>query len=165
MENKLKIIGDTGKMKGRYKLYIALCECGNEIEVTKGQLRGGKGRKSCGCLEVERRKKLSERNRTHGQGKHPLYARWYQIQRRCNDPEHPKYRYYGGRGIKICWDWLLYPEKFYEWFYSQSDDESLTVDRIDNNKDYSPDNCRLITIQEQQKNRRKRSVYKHKTRR
>lgn len=76
---------------------------------------------------------------------------------RCTNPNNPDYHHYGGRGITVCDEWLSY-DNFYEWAMSNGYDDTLSIDRIDNNKGYSPDNCRFVTIKEQCRNRRSNVV-------
>lgn len=90
----------------------------------------------------------------HGHANEPLYAVWKAMRQRCNNPNHRDYKWYGARGVRICNEWNDY-SVFREWSISNGYDKSLTIDRIDGLSDYSPNNCRWITIQEQQRNRRK----------
>lgn len=83
-----------------------------------------------------------------------LYKIWENMKQRCYNPHHQAYNRYGGRGITICNEWKTNYQAFKEWALSHGYDVHLTIDRIDNDKGYCPDNCRWITIQEQQKNRR-----------
>ena len=82
-----------------------------------------------------------------------LYSRWNVMRRRCYDKNFIVYRYYGGRGIRVCEEWRKTYLPFQEWALSHGWREDLTLDRIDTDGDYSPDNCRWITIDEQQRNR------------
>ena len=77
------------------------------------------------------------------------------MKKRCYDKENKSYKYYGNRGIKICNEWLLDRKQFYKWAFENGYNDNLTLDRIDVNKDYCPDNCRWITLKEQQINKTK----------
>ena len=81
-----------------------------------------------------------------------LYNVWKEMRQRCNNPKHNHYKRYGGRGITVCKEWDD-PEAFYNWAVNNGYKEGLTLDRINNDKGYSPDNCRWVTVKEQCKNR------------
>lgn len=96
-------------------------------------------------------------NYKHGMSDEPIYDCWVAMKARCNKDTHPMYKHYGGRGIKVCDKWQESFNNFYEdmGVMRQGD----TLDRIDVNGDYEPNNCRWTTIQEQQKNRRNNNKY------
>lgn len=89
------------------------------------------------------------RNSTHGMSNKRIYNIWKGMRRRCNNPKYPKYKFYGGKGVRVCDEWNK-PyggfEKFYEWAISNGYDDDLTIDRIESDKDYCPENCRWISF-------------------
>lgn len=123
--------------------WLCECECGNYVIVPGRNLREGKT-KSCGCL---RRDLAKTRATKHGLCGEKLYNIYAQMKRRCNKPSCKDYKWYGGKGIKICDEWKE-AQAFYIWAVNNGYRDGLSIDRIDSNKNYSPDNCRWITISE-----------------
>lgn len=157
-----KLIDLTGQKFGRLtvidrydqKRWTCKCECGNITHSDGYQLRQGNV-KSCGCYQHEL---CGDQHRTHGFSKTRLYRIYYKMKERCYRPKNDNYKYYGGLGVIICDEWLNDFKRFAEWALSNGYSDNLTIDRIDPSGNYEPSNCRWITIQEQQRNRRKRGT-------
>lgn len=131
------------------------CDCGNEIVTAGYHVRKGRT-KSCGCWNEENK---HDRYKIHGMHKTRLYSAWSHMKQRCLNPSCKEYENYGGRGILICKDWIDNFENFREWAMNNGYSETLTLDRIDNNKGYSPDNCRWVSMLVQENNKRNNHYY------
>ena len=125
------------------------CDCGTEKDLTVTTLVSGYS-KSCGCLRDETTSKLST---SHGMSKTRLYKEWIAMKDRCYRKSHEFYEYYGGKGIKICNEWKNSFENFRDWALQNGYEDDLTIDRIDNDKDYCPSNCRWVDLKFQANNR------------
>nr|WP_314638560.1 hypothetical protein [uncultured Olsenella sp.] len=171
---RLTVIKRTGT-RSHHPLWLCRCDCGNEIEVTTASLQSGATR-SCGCLRKElaagKAKKAGNVRGVqlvkHGHAGERLYGVWKSMRQRCNNPHNKFYADYGGRGINVCPEWDDYA-KFRSWAMSHGyrPDAAFgetTLDRADNMRGYSPDNCRFVDLKKQANNRRKRGTGNAKVR-
>ena len=125
------------------------CDCGNTTVVPGIALTSG-SIKSCGCMTG---KLIAEAKKTHGMSYHRLYGIWSDMKRRCNNPAREKYDRYGGRGIRVCEEWDTNFSAFANWAYTNGYQDTLSIDRIDNDGDYCPENCRWATMDIQSNNK------------
>lgn len=142
--------------KNKKKIWLCQCDCGNFIEVETGKLQTCHTR-SCGCLKNEYKSKIGDLNKkyTH-HGDKKLYGVYKAMLERCYNPQNRRYKDYGGRGVKVCdlWQGEFGYDEFAKWALNNGRKDGLTIDRIDVNGNYEPSNCRWITNQEQQYNKR-----------
>lgn len=146
---------DEHRTKDGKVAWICQCECGTEKSVTSDSLRTGKT-VSCGCYA---RSLLTARNTIHGQSRSPEYTSWQGMHDRCERTTSTIYRYYGGRGIKVCPEWSTF-ERFYS-DMGPKPSPKHSIDRIDANGPYSPENCRWATVIEQKRNTRRNRFLTH----
>lgn len=142
------VVGKDGRTRTRW---VCKCDCGNTTLVLRENLLSGIT-KSCGCL---RRETSSIVNMSHGLRRTRLYSIWTNMCTRCNNPNNPRYSDYGGRGICVCPEWDDDFMAFNNWAYANGYSDDLTLDRMDNDGDYEPSNCRWVSYKEQNNNTRK----------
>lgn len=152
---KLTVVKYAGSQKHR-AMFECVCDCGEKC-IKAGQLLSAGKTRSCGCLASKNTDQT-----THGQSKTHLYGVWCTMKSRCHNPNSSQYKNYGARGIKVCEEWMHDFSAFQAWAMSNGYAEGLTIDRIDVNGDYSPDNCRWTSMKAQNNNRGNNRLFTYK---
>ena len=134
--------------------WLCVCNCNKLTIVSTNDLKSGHT-SSCGC------KKFESHNKKHGMTRTRIHTTWQSMKSRCYDKNNHSFSHYGGRGITMCDEWKNSFDSFYSWAISNGYTDELTIDRIDNNKGYAPDNCRWISMTEQNNNRRNNVILEH----
>lgn len=152
---KLTAISIDHKSEESTRVYWkCVCECGGNRIVSNDHLRNG-DITDCGCY----RKHLSHWNK-HGMSDSRLYRIWSLMKGRCFNEKRKEYKNYGGRGISVCSEWLD-AKTFIEWALKNGYEDNLTLDRIDNDKGYQPNNCRWVSRSDQSNNKRNNRLFTH----
>ncbi|MBO5704554.1 MAG: hypothetical protein J6R99_00880 [Alphaproteobacteria bacterium] len=152
--NRWTVIKRAGVDKNQNILWLCKCDCGTIREVLGCSLRNATTM-SCGCYQKEMIHKI------HGQTHTRLYKIWDNMKSRCFNNKHDSYYKYGARGITICDKWRNDFKAFYDWSMANGYDDKLTIDRIDNNGNYCPENCRWTTVKIQSRNTRTNHYISH----
>lgn len=138
--------------RGRHTKWLCQCDCGKLHTARTGNLNAGETT-SCGCARQDAARRLGNGNNTrHGMAHHPLYQVYRDMLQRCYNPKNQRYARYGGRGITVCAEWRADCVEFFNWAMANGYQRGLSIDRIDNDQGYGPENCRWATAAEQQHN-------------
>ena len=143
---KLTVISYAGKARDGHSLWLCRCDCGNFSYVQSNNIRRTK---SCGCYQKE---VVRKNKKTHGEHKSRLYTAWINMRRRCSYEKSIGYKNYGGRGIRVCEEWDCSFFAFRKWAYENGYKNDLTIDRINNDGNYTPENCRWADMKQQGRN-------------
>lgn len=148
----------------RRRHWVCECDCGNTKSIRADALKNG-NTLSCGCLKKEQDNMNLTKNHSHKMSDTVLYSRWTGMKDRCYNPSNPRYQDYGGRGIEVCEEWKFDFSSFMKWAFANGYEESLQIDRVDNDGDYEPSNCKWSNSKEQSNNRRNNIniIYKDKS--
>lgn len=146
------VISVSSKSTSKHQYYFCKCDCGVTKDVSKHNLLNGKS-KSCGCCKGE------NVHKTHGLSSERIYSIWKAMRLRCYNKNGISYKYYGEKGITVCEEWKNDFQAFYDWAIANGYKENLTIDRINNNGNYEPSNCRWVTRKEQMNNTSKNRVF------
>jgi hypothetical protein len=156
------LVNEVIREYGSVAKVVCTCDCGNQATIPASRVTTGNNR-SCGCMNNKEAR--ASRKLTHGHRHHDLYKTWNNIIHRCYDEKRKDYRYYGGRGIAVIDDWHyeingIHPFLAFLRDMGERPSKLHSIDRIDNSKGYSPENCRWATKNEQSRNTRK-TVWVH----
>lgn len=162
---RLTVVGRGESTKDKKAVWVCKCDCGNTKAVPASSLKSGHTR-SCGCLFYDSRKIVAEKQKgekshfyKHGLSDSRINSIYRGMKKRCYDKNEPAYRNYGGRGIKVCDEWLSDFMSFYRWAMGNGYNDDLSIDRIDVNGDYCPENCRWTDRKTQANNTRTNRKY------
>lgn len=137
--------------------WLCKCDCGNEKTICEYNFTSG-ATHSCGCKKRNQITNMNKENSKHGKRYTRIYRIWQGMEYRCYNPKSDEYQYYGERGIRLCDEWDNDFSKFYDWAINNGYKDNLTIDRVDVNGNYEPDNCRWTTMKVQENNKRNNRV-------
>ena len=149
---RLTVVERAGTNKDNRATWRCICDCGNQVTKSRPYINRSSN-PSCGCAFKEMVAKRGKNNKTHGDTDSRLYTIWKGMRYRCKNKEDAAYEYYGGRGIDVVDEWNDSYRVFKEWAEANGYSEELSIDRVDNDKGYSPENCRWTDITTQNRNR------------
>lgn len=154
--NRLTVLSFVGRNKHKQRLYECRCDCGTTLTVVSGNLSEGCTH-SCGCY---RKEISSENQKKHGECRRTKeYSTWRGMRQRCNDPKNIGFKNYGGRGIKVCDRWNIYQNFIGD--MGRAPSKKHSIDRIKNDMDYGPGNCKWATKLEQANNTRRNKMIEY----
>lgn len=160
---RLAVVERAWSRKGQL-FWLCKCDCGKECVIQGSSLRGGRTR-SCGCLHNQMAgERIEEINALHPSSivNKNLYRTWSNMRQRCRNPNNPEYRNYGGRGIKVCLEWDTDFFAFERWALESGYQYGVSIDRINNDGDYTPVNCRWVNALMQSNNQRRTIMLTYK---
>ena len=154
---RLTVVKRWERLPSGHTKWLCVCDCGNVKFVMDSNLHR-KHEVSCGCAKKE---KMIKNSKWKGESSEPLFIIWRAMLKRCYNINSQNYKYYGGRGIKVCNEWLDENNGYFsfkKWSLENGFEKGLSIERIDVNNDYSPDNCKWIPFSEQSKNKRNNNM-------
>jgi len=156
--NKYGMLTPLYRCENDKSKWVCRCDCGKIKSISLSNIRSGSS-KSCGCKQG--RSGASNSSYKHGGAHTKLHNVWKSMRQRCRNEKCTDYKWYGAKGIDVCQEWDNF-SNFWEWSINNGYKDGLTIERTDSNRGYSPDNCRWITIEEQQRNKSNNHILEYK---